>query len=222
MKYRKSKSAFTLLEMLVVMALMVLLLSIGLVNFSGIGSSAALNGTLNEMQSITTYARQQAILNNTPVNIYFHKSNPKSITAEEAKYLYKDDSGSIIYEIWAMTNKTDKYNVTYNQLSKELIKRAKKDEKNQDYDIKYGYQLGTKNRISAGLDLSVTTKDTTDFKFSVDQTKAAYITILPSGSSPSANTSGEITLEIGPADINDVGYKITIFSITGLTKVTEK
>jgi prepilin-type N-terminal cleavage/methylation domain-containing protein len=218
MKHRESKSAFTLLEMLVVMALMLLILGVGLVNFNGIGSSAALNGLLNEMQSITTYARQQAILHNTPVNIYFHKSNPESISTDEAKYLYKDDSGGIIYEIWAMTNG---YDVTYNQLSDELIIKAKKDEQDQNYDIPYGYQFGTKNRISAGLDLSVNASSSVDFEFSKDQTKSTYMTILPSGSSPSANTDGTITLRISPADVDDVGYKIKIFSITGLTKVEE-
>jgi hypothetical protein len=71
------------------------------------------------------------------------------------------------------------------------------------------------------LDLSVNASSSVDFEFSKDQTKSTYMTILPSGSSPSADTDGTITLTIAPAGVGNVGYEITIFSITGLTKVHE-
>jgi prepilin-type N-terminal cleavage/methylation domain-containing protein len=89
---KKLKSAFTLIEMLVVMALMALMIGIGVTSFYGIGGSSALNGAVNEVQGALSLARQQTVLQNSSVNIYFYQDT---------------NSNDIVYEMWAMTNEVD-------------------------------------------------------------------------------------------------------------------
>ena len=85
------KSAFTLIEMLVVMAHMALMIGVGVSSFYGIGGSSALSGSVNEVQGALSLARQQTVLQGSSVNIYFHVDG---------------STDDIVCEMWAMTNGT--------------------------------------------------------------------------------------------------------------------
>ncbi|MDA3797588.1 MAG: prepilin-type N-terminal cleavage/methylation domain-containing protein [Kiritimatiellae bacterium] len=186
-------SGFTLIEMLVVMALMALLIGVGVSSFYGMGQGSSLIGGENEVQAALALARQQTIMQNASVNIYF----------------YQDDStDDIVYEMWAMTNgvniaygpKTDSTTLTY-EIGDAI---------NEDRDNKYGYKLGVRYHFAKGID--VTVDGTT-----IEDAKNEYITLRPTGAAilPDNSVIELVLPEKG------YGRKITIFSVTGLTKVED-
>jgi len=190
------KSAFTLIEMLVVMALMALMIGIGAASFYGIGGSSALNGAVNEVQGALSLARQQTVMQNSSVNIYFYQD---------------ENSNDIVYEMWAMTNgvsilyrnDNDKYDTDTVEGENNVAIR-------DDRDNKYGYKLGSLFHFPKGLTVSVNGIDITD-------THEEYISLRPTGSTAVASPFDiELTLKE-----TDKGYKITVYPITGLTSVKD-
>ena len=178
-------SAFTLIEMLVVMALMALMIGVGVSSFYGIGGSSALNGSVNEVQGALSLARQQTVMQNSSVNIYFYQDK---------------NSYDIVYEMWAMTNGVD---YSYDQMQTEIS-----DASQDGRDNKYGYKLGSLFHFPKGLTVSINNNEITD-------NHEEYISLRPTGSTASASNS-EIKLILTE---KGYGYLITVFSITGLTKV---
>ncbi len=158
-KKRPLKSAFTLIEMLVVMALMALMIGVGVSSFYGIGGGSALNGAVNEIQGALALARQQTVMQNSSVNIYFYEDN---------------QSYDVVYQMWAMTNGVT---VSYQQM-KDEIADALRDGRNN----KYGYKLGSLFHFPKGLKVSV---DGTEIKGNINK----YISLRPTGSTASAGTS---------------------------------
>jgi len=219
-KNKSFKSAFTLIEMLVVMGLMIIMLTVGISSFYGIGESSSLSGVMNELQATMVHSRQQAIIQKYPVNVYFH---------------HDDTKGDTVYEAWAITNGST--SVSYSDLEKEKEAEAddRKDfEKDQsdvnsgfsstydgnekEYDRhinNIGYMAAAIYRIPRNIAISV---DGTIIKGSVTKS----ITFTPTGSS--SLSSGDTEIKIGfDRDDNDTidsgGYIITIYSLTGLTQV---
>jgi prepilin-type N-terminal cleavage/methylation domain-containing protein len=190
------KSAFTLIEMLVVMALMALMIGIGVSSFYGIGGSSALNGSVNEVQGALSLARQQTVMQNSSVNIYFYRD---------------ENSKDIVYQIWAMTNTALSIDVPYGpEGTVNSLKYEIEDAENDGRDNKYGYKLGALFHFPKGLEVKVNGDEILDNNY-------AHISLRPTGVTPEFTTSKiKLTLtETGG------GYDITIFNITGLTKVEE-
>lgn len=67
---------FTLLELLVVMAIMALLMAGAIAGFYGIGEGARMRGALTNLQSTLGLARQRAILRNVPLTVVFFRGAP--------------------------------------------------------------------------------------------------------------------------------------------------
>jgi len=163
------KAAFTLIEMLVVMALMALMIGVGVSSFYGMGEGSALTGAVNEFQAAMVYARQQAILQRSDIRVFFDK----------------DSNTGWSYEVWTQTNGNGR--VSSN-----------------------GYKIGSTSYIHNSVALGFSSGNTVDFNQ------------LGQSSSGSGNNQ---TIDIG-FDKDDNGsvdpttkYTITIFSLTGLTKV---
>ena len=191
---RSLKSAFTLIEMLVVMALMALMIGIGAASFYGIGGSSALNGAVNEVQGALSLARQQTVMQNSSVNIYFYEDN---------------QSYDIVYEMWAMTNGV---NYSYDQIQDE-VDAALAD---NNRDNKYGYKLGSRFHFPKGLKVSVSKNKITE-NDEITDNHEAYISLRPTGSTATADNS-EIELILTE---KGYGYLIKVFHITGLTSVED-
>ena len=151
------KSAFTLIEMLVVMALMALMIGIGAASFYGIGGSSALNGAVNEVQGALSLARQQTVMQNSSVNIYFYQDK---------------QSNDIVYEMWAITNKVN--DVDYGEITGNSALVG------ANQDNKYGYKLGSLFHFPKGLTVKVNTRPITD-------SNEEYISLRPTGSTATAN-----------------------------------
>ena len=170
------KAAFTLIEMLVVMALMALMIGVGVSSFYGMGEGSALTGAVNELQASLVYARQQAILQRSKICIFFTEDS----TTE-----------SWSYEVWTQTNGIGK--TTAN-----------------------GYKIGSTFYVHNSVDL--------DFESFGTSGSSSYCTFNQLGqSSPGSGSNQKIDIGFDKDDNGSVDsgyYKIQIFSLTGLTKVT--
>lgn len=70
----KSRSGFTLLELLVVMGIMVLLMSISAIGFLGVRRGAEIRGAVMTVRTTMMLARQQAVTKRQNVSVEFYSA----------------------------------------------------------------------------------------------------------------------------------------------------
>ena len=70
-----SRQGFTLLELLVVMAIMGILMGAAVASFYGMGQGARMQGAVRNVQSTLTLARQRAVLKSQPLDVVFDETD---------------------------------------------------------------------------------------------------------------------------------------------------
>ena len=90
MRVRRHRAGFTLLELLVVMAIMGMLMTVGVVAFFSIGKGARMRGAVSNVQSVLSLVRQRAILKQHPLEIRFDDTVTDAVS----------------YRVWSPTENT--------------------------------------------------------------------------------------------------------------------
>lgn len=87
-------AAFTLIELLAVMAIMGLLLGISVMAFKDMGRGAGMRGASIQFKSNLSLARQQAITKRTPIRVIF--ANTNDVTGWRGMFYLADTSDNLI------------------------------------------------------------------------------------------------------------------------------
>jgi prepilin-type N-terminal cleavage/methylation domain-containing protein len=72
----RSKSGFSLMELLATMVIMLFLMGIGIVSFYGIGQGDRLRGSVEQIRNTLALARQHAVTQSKDIKINFYSSGP--------------------------------------------------------------------------------------------------------------------------------------------------
>ena len=94
---KRCRSGFTLLELLVVMAIMIMMAGIGITGYMGIRRGAEMRGAVSAVRTTLMLARQQAVTKRRTVTVSFLSTNMvPGTTSHFLRIAERNDAGSNI------------------------------------------------------------------------------------------------------------------------------